>query len=381
MKNHLLLLIFTISCFFAKAQTNGTIVHDGITRNYIVYLPTSYTPAVSLPVVFVLHGFTQSASTIMNVSDFNTVAEANDFIVAYPQGINNGWNTNTGFPGGSTADDVGFIEALRDEFQTLYNIDSTRVYSCGFSAGGYMSHRLACESARCFAAIASVSGTMTNNAYNDCNPSEKTPVMQIHGTSDNVVSYNGGFGGKSVDEVIAKWVSINSCPATPVITPLPDINTNDGSTVEKSLYDPCVDFSSVVLLKVIGGGHQWPGTTAILGGIGNINRDIIASEELWSFFSNFNCPIPTGISDAAISDNDIQLVPLGNGVFEISSHAKTGQILYYSVTAVDGKSIIKNYNTSLESNRFKIDLGIQSPGIYILSIASEKEIYSVRVVR
>ena len=248
-------MLFLTTIFISCAQTNGTIVHDGITRSYIVYLPTTYTPSSSLPLVFVLHGFTQSANTIMNVSDFNDVAEANNFIVAYPQGVGNAWNTNSGMAGGSTADDIGFIEALIDEFHTLYNIDSTRVYSCGFSAGGYMSHRLACESNRCFGAIASVSGTMSDNAYNDCNPTTTTPVMQIHGTSDNIVSYNGGFGGKSVDDVISKWVALDGCPTAPAVTLLPDINTNDGSTVEKSTYSPCNNNSAVILMKVIGGGH------------------------------------------------------------------------------------------------------------------------------
>ncbi len=379
MKKFLFLALLSATGFISKAQINGTIVHDGITRNYIIYLPTTYAAGQSLPLVFVLHGFTQSATTIMNVSDFNTFAEDNNFIVAYPQGINNGWNTNTGFPGGSTADDIGFIEALRDEFHALYTIDSTRVYSCGFSAGGYMSHRLACESSRCFAAIASVSGTMSDNAFNDCNPSGSTPIMQIHGTSDNVVSYNGGFGGKSVDEVIAKWVTVNSCPLTPVITLLPDINTNDGSTVEKSLYDPCADFSSVVLMKVIDGGHQWPGTTAILGGIGNINRDINASEEIWSFFSNFNCSSTTGISNTNSGNLTILPANLGNGLFSISIPENAGSLLSYSVVAMDGKTVLKN--TTPVSGTLTIDLKKQAPGIYILSILSEAGTISARLIR
>ena len=380
-KTGLSLLLFLTTIFISCAQTNGTIIHDGITRSYIVYLPTTYTPSSSLPLVFVLHGFTQSANTIMNVSDFNDVAEANNFIVAYPQGVGNAWNTNSGMVGGSTADDIGFIEALRDEFQTLYNIDSSRVYSCGFSAGGYMSHRLACESNRCFGAIASVSGTMSDNAYNDCNPTTTTPVMQIHGTSDNIVSYNGGFGGKSVDDVISKWVALDGCPTAPAVTLLPDINTNDGSTVEKSTYSPCNNNSAVILMKVIGGGHQWPGTTALLGGIGNINRDINASEEIWNFFSGYSCPTPTGINSADAGINNFHIQNNGNGNFSVSARSKEFIISGYSLLDITGKIIEIKKQLSASADEIFIDLQNKPSGIYMLLVESEKQILPVRLVR
>lgn len=272
------------------AQTNETMLHDGLTREYILYVPTTYQVGQSVPLVFVLHGFTQSAQTIMDVTEFNAVSESNNFIVAYPNGVGNAWNTHSGFPGGSSADDIGFIDALADSLSAEFGIDTTRVYSCGFSAGGFLSHRLACESPRCFAAIASVSGTMSNNASDDCAPQHSTPVMQIHGTSDIIVSYNGSiFSGIGVSDVITQWSGLLNCPTTPVITALPDIDTGDGSTVEKQVYTPCDGSSEVVLLKVNGGGHQWPGSSAVLGGIGNTNQDIDASQEIWSFFQNFSC--------------------------------------------------------------------------------------------
>ncbi|MFM7823778.1 MAG: alpha/beta hydrolase family esterase, partial [Bacteroidota bacterium] len=96
------------------AQTNGSIQHNGITRNYIVYVPATYQPGDSWPLVFVLHGFTQTASAIMGVSGFNAIADTGNFIVAYPNGVGNAWNTNSGMTGGSTADDIGFVAALTD---------------------------------------------------------------------------------------------------------------------------------------------------------------------------------------------------------------------------------------------------------------------------
>lgn len=287
---HHTLFLALLACQNLQGQTNGTLQHDGLTRDYILYVPTTYQVGQSLPLVFVLHGFTQSAQTIMEVTEFNSVAESNNFIVAYPNGVGNAWNTNSGFPGGSSANDVGFIDALADSLYAAFGIDTTRVYSCGFSAGGFLSHRLACESPRCFAAIASVSGTMSSNASDDCAPQHSTPIMQIHGTSDIIVSYNGSiFSGIGVNDVITQWTGLLNCPTTPVTTTLPDIDTGDGSTVEKQVYTSCDGSSEVVLLKVNGGGHQWPGSSAVLGGIGNTNQDIDASQEIWNFFENFSC--------------------------------------------------------------------------------------------
>jgi polyhydroxybutyrate depolymerase len=139
---------------------------------------------------------------------------------------------------------------------------------------------------------------MSNNAFAACSPGRSVPVMQIHGTSDLIVSYNGSVaGGKSVDDVVGLWVANNGCTVTPSVQLLPDVNTQDNSTVEKSTFAPCNAGVEVVLLKVIGGGHQWPGTTALLGGLGAINRDINASGEIWNFFRNYSCAVTAGLGD------------------------------------------------------------------------------------
>lgn len=333
----ILLLLLMVPSSASLAQTNGSILHNGITRNYIVYVPAAYQPGNSWPLVFVLHGFTQTSSAIMGVSGFNAIADTGEFIVAYPNGVGNAWNTNSGMTGGSTADDIGFISALTDTLYALYNIDTNRVFSCGFSAGGYMSHRLACESPRCYAAVASVSGTMSVNAFNACAPARDISVMQIHGTSDAIVSYNGSAqGGKSVTDVIGLWVGQNSCATPPQVQLLPDINTQDNSTVEKSVYAPCSTGTEVNLYKVIGGGHQWPGTTSTFGGLGSINRDISASAEIWNFFRRFSCPIPSSVAETDGLANDFvmeqdhaneEITVSHNGNFQLSMYDLSGKLI------------------------------------------------------
>ncbi|MBK6932937.1 MAG: prolyl oligopeptidase family serine peptidase [Saprospirales bacterium] len=186
----------------ASAQVNGSFEFEGQQRSYTAYVPADWTPADRWPLVFVLHGFTQTGQAIMDISGFNAVADTNRFICVYPNGINNGWNTNNPFPGSSTANDVGFILALADTLTGQYHVDPRRMYACGFSAGGFMSHKLACEASDRFAAIASVSGTMTSTAFGLCQPIRPMPVLQIHGTADGVVAYNGSFANLPVQTIL-----------------------------------------------------------------------------------------------------------------------------------------------------------------------------------
>lgn len=365
-------LLLGITC--TRGQTTASFVFEGVTRSYIVYTPPSYVPGSSLPLVFVLHGFTQTAQAIMDVSAFNDVADTGNFIVVYPNGVGNAWNTNSGMTGGSTANDIGFIAALTDTMHDRYNIDTTRVYSCGFSAGGYMSHRLACESPRCYAAIASVAGTMSAGAYAACNPARPIPVLQIHGTADGIVSYNGGTGGVSVDDVIAKWTTVDVCPATPTVASLPNTNLFDNSTVESNRYYPCTTNYEVKLLKVVGGGHQWPGTTALLGGLGTINRDIQASGEIWKFFQNYTCnSVSTGVASVEAPSCSLERITLEQFVV----NADSDETLRFRVFDVNGRTVLSGSAT----NGSIIDVSAVARGCYLISIGSEKSVRTYRLVR
>jgi hypothetical protein len=76
---------------------------------------------------------------------------------------------------------------------------------------------------------------------------------------------------------------------------LPNLNTVDGSYAEEYTYAPCAPLAppghpgsnragKVVFIKIIGGGHTWPGNTAPFFGLGNLNRDFQASARMMDFF-------------------------------------------------------------------------------------------------
>jgi polyhydroxybutyrate depolymerase len=367
----LLTLFGFLLCFAAaNAQTNGSFVHNSATRTFITYVPSTYNRATPTPLVLVLHGLTMSGSSIMSVTGFNTLAETNHFIAVYPDGLNNDWNF--GGTGASSTDDVGFLNALIDTINSHYNIASNKLFSCGFSAGGFMSYRMACESGRCFAAIASVSGTMGTSVFTSCTPSHKCSILQIHGTSDFIVPYTGAMNNESVDNVIQKWISFDNCPTTPNVTNLPDKTISDLSTVTTYQYTPGNNNTEVLLYKVIGGGHQWPGTSSILGGLGTINMDINASEEIAHFFARHSCADFNGLNHIENSNPNWTIREIEQNIFSIEGEDKIEQI---SVYTVNGQEII----TAL-ANQHYMDLSALPQGVYFLNVKGSNKIQSLRIV-
>jgi polyhydroxybutyrate depolymerase len=263
-------------------------VHDGITRDFVYYTPSSWTGSESLPLLIVLHGVTQTGSGLMNITGFNDIAETNNFIVCYPDGISNAWNANMNVSL-SQADDIGFIEELSVLLQTSLNTDPNRQYLCGISNGGFMTHKMACESSQCYAAIATVSASMSDTVEQNCNPAFAPNILHIHGTADPVVSYFGSpITGISVDQLMEKWRGYHTCDLTPVFSSMPNPNLLDFSYPEKYTYANCSQ-GSLELIKVVGGGHQWPGIPTVLGGVGNINMDFYSPQIIWDFLEGKSC--------------------------------------------------------------------------------------------
>lgn len=269
-------------CSTAQQTINKTMTHNGVQRSYILYIPANYSSSTPAPLVFCFHGFTGSSISMKNRAAFESIADTAGFIAVYPLGTplsgSNHWNVG-GWTNTSTADDVGFTAAMIDSISAAYNINAKRIYSTGFSNGGFFSYELACQLSDKIAAIASVSGTMTDKIMNNCNPTHPTPVLQIHGTSDIVIGFNGNqiAGSKPVQDVLDYWINYNQCDTTAVVTNMPDSDPNDGSTVELYEYKNGWHGSTVELLKVNGGAHEWPGNAG--------NMDISASLEIWKFFS------------------------------------------------------------------------------------------------
>lgn len=364
------LLFFLFGAAALSAQSNESFNFGGQSRTYIRYTPKGYKSGKPLPLVFVLHGFTQNASSIMGYSGFNNLADSNNFFVVYANGVSNAWNTNSGFPGGSTADDVGFISAILDTMKQRYGIDTARVYACGFSAGGFMSHRLACELGNKIAAIAAVSGTMSDAAFKACKPSRAIPVMQIHGTSDVVVSYGGGISNISVDNTLKFWTGQNQCASGFKTISLPD-KVSEGSTVDRIEYSPCNASTEVVHLKVNSGGHSWPGSSG--SGVGNTNMDISASAEIWKFFNRFTLDgVVSSVSDIEPVQVRIFLNPDDEAI-----HISGNRDWHITVFDAQGKQVC---TAKAEAGKTIIPTEQLSSGFYFVLGQSGNELFREKVL-
>ena len=250
-----------------------SIVHDSINREYVLYIPDSYDGTSSVPLMLNFHGFGGSASDYMQEADMRSLAEVDTFILVYPQGScsegSSHWNPcPTGGDNKSTADDVGFVESMISEISSNYSLDMERIYAVGYSNGGMMAYGLANYKSDLIAAVASVSGTML-----DCigPTSHPMPVVHLHGTSDDVVSYNGSTDWNSVQSTLDHWVNFNNTDLTPTVT--------SDNNIERYVYDQGDSSVSVEHYKFIGGEHIWFSSTF---------QDQNTSELVWNFVSRYD---------------------------------------------------------------------------------------------
>ena len=288
--SHRISCIFIILLFIFQSIIHAQIQTDsfnfqGKQRNYMVYTPGNYISSMKYPLVIYLHSYGWTAQKGMGYTLMHQVADTSDFIVVYPRAIPN-WNSgiedNPSWPT-PNVDDVGFINALIDTLSDHYSIDLKRIYACGYSNGGFMAYKLACQLSHRIAAIASVGGVISNNTMANCDPLHKIPILQIHGTEDPWVPVKGSPGWNSVDQTLSYWTKFNNCVHVDT-TLLPDLDPNDGCTVEKISYTNCINNSNVIYYKVINGGHTWPGAGPPGYPAGNTNQDINVSGEIWNFF-------------------------------------------------------------------------------------------------
>jgi len=274
----LTLLIFSVPAICMAQQTlMDTLFHDSVQRTFILYVPASYTGTDSVPLVFSFHGFGGNAEDQMEDYDFRSIADTAGFLVAYPQGLAAG-------PGVATWN-IRFTAAMIDSISAMFPVNRDRVYATGMSMGGFFSIHLAGRLSEQIAAMASVAGTMTQGTLNAFAPVHPIPFLHIHGTSDPLVPYGGNPLYLSVDEVLDYWIGYNQCDTAPTITQLADIDPTDDSTVEHIVYANGDQGVTVEHLKIISGGHTWPGGT---DGRPGTNFDINASEEIWKFFSRYD---------------------------------------------------------------------------------------------
>lgn len=250
-----------VTAQFIPGASLHAITVGGVDRNYRLYIPKGLAPAASL--VVMLHGWTGSAEQAQRQYGWNRLADSAKFVVAYPDGLGESWNSGgcCGRASSDGVDDVGFITAAVRDIADNVGIDPARIYATGISNGGMMAYKLACNSA-VFAAIGPDAATQLDA----CPAPRPMSVLHIHGTDDKLIRYDGQPGTAvnmetpTPPDVNAFWRAVDQCQ--------PPATTVDGA-LTTSVAD-CPSGRSVELITVAGGGHEWPS---------------FATQRMWDFFA------------------------------------------------------------------------------------------------
>ena len=387
-KTLLLLSLFTSLITAAQKghEIDASFMSGGVNRTYRLYVPLKYDSAhaTSVPLIMNFHGLGSTSTQQESYGDFRKIADTANFIVVQPQGLvqsyigQNGWNNF--FAPAQSAPDLNFTSSLIDTLKSQYNINLSRVYSTGMSNGGFMSYVVACQLSGRFAAVASVSGSMVSTQLTPCHPQHPMPLMEIHGTADSTVEYDGTGGivtCTDIDSLIRYWVKFNHCSATPTIDSLPNTNLTDGCRPVHYVYSGGTQGSSVEFYKIIGGSHSWPGAPLTATGT---NEDFSASKEIWRFFNQQKSFV--GIDEHTLNNTDFSIYPNPtNGAFTISISNTNSNKLSISVIDILGKEVFSfaDNNCTQVYNK-QINLENVTAGIYFIRLCIGTDVKTKKLI-
>ncbi len=260
-----------------KGLLNRSLLYQNQIREYLLYIPQSYSDDNPLPVMLNFHGFGGTAERHLQNADMRTLSESKGFILIYPQGTLLGgyphWNPSPiGEGNKSSTDDLGFIDRLLSTLPEKINIDSSKIYACGYSNGGFLSYALACNLTDKIAAIGSVAGTMVSDTYENCQATVQKPMINIHGAEDPIVPYGGAPGLVSINNVLDFWAELNLAE---------NMSTNFFDGVENYMYKDSLGTPLVSHFKIINGTHTWDYSSLL-------SNNTSSNELIWEFVSKFD---------------------------------------------------------------------------------------------
>ncbi|MCO4762542.1 MAG: alpha/beta hydrolase fold domain-containing protein [Myxococcales bacterium] len=227
-----------------------------------VYLPTDWSHCHKPPLVVLLHGFT-ATGTLQNLYlGLSARVNKEGFALVIPEGTlnpdkNQFWNATNACCDfhGQGVDDVAYLRGLIKEATTKLGTDPARVALVGHSNGGFMALRMACESADLVSDVVSIAGAVTQTAAS-CKPTRAVNVLQIHGTKDATIKYDGGALYPSASETYERWVKLNGCGGKPPSQfPVDYDNAVDGKETYPLTRVNCNEGVRVMLWTMKGTGH------------------------------------------------------------------------------------------------------------------------------
>jgi polyhydroxybutyrate depolymerase len=271
-RREVLMSVLVGGCLLTQATTPaGAVDTEQVATdrgNVPLYLPSSPDPGTSLPLVVSLHGYTGNGTSHENYFNLRSRIDERQFMLCVPNGLTNSqgerfWNA-TDFCcdfEGQNPDDSGYLRTLIETIIADHSVDMDSIHVVGHSNGGFMSYRMACENADLVASIASLAGATFSDA-SDCSPDEPVHVLQIHGTNDTVIAYDGScipffacYPGALGS--IMLWSGYNQCSGDMETRTNLDLDGSiSGAETSRTLItEGCSEHGACELWAINGGSH------------------------------------------------------------------------------------------------------------------------------
>ncbi|MDR3416345.1 MAG: PHB depolymerase family esterase [Nevskia sp.] len=257
---------------------SANITVNGVSRRYLVVRPD---PAPLLaPLLILLHPLGTTPEDMADLTEVSNFVATQGFWAVLPAGKKGQWDDN---PVANGSDDVQFISQVIDTL-IAQGVNGQRVYAAGYSDGGFMAERLACELSDKIAAFGVDAATLITGQDSYCKPAVQRPKLYILGASDPLVPYGGGlFFMNSAEQTMSFWKQQQGCGGT-VAETLPKV-VNDGTTVQLTDYTGCTAGQALRLYTIENGGHAWPGGLTQM--VGKTSQNLNATGIIWAFASGY----------------------------------------------------------------------------------------------
>ena len=266
--------------------------------------PTSARPSTQdMPLVVMLHGCTQNAYSFAQGSQMNRVAQANGFVVVYPQQskryqLNNCWRWFLPDERRGLAEANTIMEII-DTTISMYRLDPEKVFIAGLSAGAAMASLVAMRHPERFCALAMHSGPILGKAHSlatgleimraeeleeteellehltDYQPQHfNLPTMIVHGEQDNVVN------SSNAQQLATQFLHLNDMP----IDTEPSMSQRYAQTSREYTHKTYKYKRQTVveLVEVKHLDHAWSGGDESLAY--NSRKGPNSSKLIWNFF-------------------------------------------------------------------------------------------------
>lgn len=233
----------------------------GLSRSFIVHVPPG-APVAGRPLILVFHGADATAAGTIGVTNFEQVADRTGEVVAFLQGVDDHWNEWSGAfassgMGRGGVNDVAYTVAVIHRIEGLVSFDHQRIVAAGFSNGALMVQSLGCQLAGQLAMIVPVEGEIATTMAKSCAPRRPITVLELHGTADAAISYDGGpihgagsFTLLSAPASVAKWAALDHCAKEPT-------SSSPAPGIRLTTYGGCRKKVHATLRTIIGGVHTW----------------------------------------------------------------------------------------------------------------------------